>query len=181
MNNDTILYQVHNYMEEVVATVITNHRDNNPEMCKCERCFLDISAIVLNQIKPQYLKAELVQTRIDPILIADIVTKVEKASEQVACSPNHESENSEQGNLKNLSEQLVYKVINEVITVNNHEYDDERRYLIASYSLNQVEPRYAVTNRGGAYQRLAELEPQFLPATLSIVCNVIKQLEKELG
>lgn len=181
MENGTNNYRIHNYMEDLVATVITNERDNNTEMCKCHRCFLDISAIALNQIKPQYLNQELDQTKIDPILIADIVAKVKKASEQVALSPNHDPGSEEHCKLKNLSEQLVARIIDEVIAINDHVFDDERRSLIASYSLNQVEPRYAITDRGGAYQRLAELEPQFLPATLSIVCNAIKQLEKELG
>ena len=49
--------------------------------------------------------------------------------------------------------------------------------VIAAMILNQLEPRYAVTDRGGAYLRARELELQFLPSIMSKVYNVVKQFQ----
>jgi len=46
--------ELKNLMEEVVATTLTGIWDQE-EMCKCEKCRLDVLAIALNKLPPRYL------------------------------------------------------------------------------------------------------------------------------
>ena len=48
------MLEIKNYMEEVVF----NHMDkvlNNMEICKCEKCRMDIAAIALNNLPTKYV------------------------------------------------------------------------------------------------------------------------------
>lgn len=172
-------FEVHNYMENIVDNLIKEVFREKPELCNCKTCLLDISAIVLNQVKPQYLKTETNIGKLSPFLLRELHQEVMSAIEQVKQNPrpNHDSELCVAVELQNLSEPLVIKILKDVL--NNHVKLEnlESLPIIAAMVLNQIEPRYAVTDRGGAYQRLAELELQFLPNTMSIVFNVVKQFQ----
>ncbi len=70
------------------------------DCCKCETCFMDMLALALNQIKPQYVntkKGELLK-RIDAVSkqnSVDIDIAIVKAIEIVRNSPHHENKEEE--------------------------------------------------------------------------------------
>lgn len=41
-------YQIVNAYDELVRTAVREAIDNDEEMCKCEKCFLDVCTIVFN-------------------------------------------------------------------------------------------------------------------------------------
>ena len=49
-------FEVHNYMEDIVFDLIQQKQQSDPDFDFCPRCVLDIGALVLNIIKPQYIK-----------------------------------------------------------------------------------------------------------------------------
>lgn len=180
MKTKGIDFEVHNYMENIVENLIKEVFTEKPEICSCKTCLLDISALVLNQVKPQYLKTETDLAKLSPLLLKELHQEVMSAIEQVKENPrpNHDKEPGFAVELQNLSEPLVSKILKDIIDNHIKLENVESLPIIASMVLNQVEPRYAVTDRGGAYQRLAELELQFLPSTMSIVFNVVKQFQR---
>ena len=48
------MYELKNYMEILVEQMF-NLTTQDMDICKCDRCRLDIMAIVLNNIKPKYI------------------------------------------------------------------------------------------------------------------------------
>lgn len=173
-------YDVHNYMEDVVAELIRLYQEKNPDLCCCPRCTMDISALVLNGVKPQYVRIETKVGKLDQKLIASLEKIVNKACQQVKDNPHHDDDfDPEKMYLENLSERLVEQVLIEVLQERDDlDFDQDMLSIIAGLVLNQVKPRYAVTDRGGAYMRLAELEHQFFPTTIAIIYNVLNQLEE---
>ena len=86
--------QIKNYMEVIVERLIRDIlRENN--VCTCEKCILDISAIALNNLPPKYIvteKGEL-YSRIDALsqqFEVDIISAVTKAADLVKRNPQHE-------------------------------------------------------------------------------------------
>ncbi len=51
------MHQIKNYMEEVVFMLMKEVL-NDINMCKCDKCVLDIAAIALNDLPPKYIVSE---------------------------------------------------------------------------------------------------------------------------
>jgi len=89
-----------NVMEHVVLETIEEifNSDNCKDACHCERCRLDIAAIVLNTLPPTYVvtyEGE-VKKRSYALVIqykADIVREVTRAMQTVASRVHHDREN----------------------------------------------------------------------------------------
>lgn len=47
-------YQLVNVIEEMVKSHVRQMMESY-DMCRCEKCYLDVCAIVLNSLKPQYV------------------------------------------------------------------------------------------------------------------------------
>lgn len=47
--------ELRNYKELAVNHVIPNLLRAFPDICKCDKCLLDIKAIALNKLEPQYV------------------------------------------------------------------------------------------------------------------------------
>jgi competence protein ComFB len=83
-----------NYMEEVVFNLMPDIlKDIN--MCTCEKCVLDISAIALNDLPPKYIVSEKgeLYSRIDALtqqFEVDIISAVIKAAVLVKRNPRHD-------------------------------------------------------------------------------------------
>lgn len=61
-------------------------------ICRCERCRLDIAAIALNNLPPNYVvttEGEVVKA-ISPQLKIDVQRQLEVAIEKVASNPHHQ-------------------------------------------------------------------------------------------
>lgn len=86
--------QIKNYMEEIVATTIKDVLEDI-NMCTCEKCIMDISAIALNDLPPKYIvteKGEL-YSKINALkqqFEVDVIAALTKAAVIVKRRPRHE-------------------------------------------------------------------------------------------
>jgi competence protein ComFB len=85
--------QMKNYMEEIVLNSMDDIlKDIN--MCKCERCRMDIAAKALNDLPPQYVVTRIgeIYSRINNLKIqfeVDIISAITKAAILVKRNPRH--------------------------------------------------------------------------------------------
>ena len=83
----------HNYMEDVVLGLLDSSiRDLN--ICKCEKCKIDVMAIALNELEPKYVVSSkgMCYTQlnhVNPQFEASVVAAIVKAAEKVGKKPNH--------------------------------------------------------------------------------------------
>lgn len=86
--------QIKNYMEEIVFNQMKDVL-TDINMCKCEKCLLDVAAIALNDLPPKYVvteKGEL-YTKINALgqqFEVNVVTAITKAAILVKRRPRHE-------------------------------------------------------------------------------------------
>lgn len=92
---DVIAMELHNYTETVVKEVLNEVLSKRKEVCQCEKCRLDIMAIALNNLPPQYYVSEkgevyskLLATYLE--IRTKVVTEIIKASMQVEKLPHHQ-------------------------------------------------------------------------------------------
>lgn len=83
-----------NYSEIWVSELIDELLNERQDICKCELCRLDIQAMALNQLKPNYVVSEHGRVYTKTKMLgqqnrADIVAEVTKAIEQVSRRPHH--------------------------------------------------------------------------------------------
>ncbi len=52
------MYHLRNYSEEAVDNLLDNVLSKYDNICKCEKCKLDIKAYTLNLVKPRYIVSE---------------------------------------------------------------------------------------------------------------------------
>jgi len=87
-------FQLVNSMEVVVLEKAKDTIQYDTEVCKCEKCFYDICAIVLNSIKPKYSTTNVgtLYVRASNLEMAEAVqmsVEVAKAIELVKKRPAH--------------------------------------------------------------------------------------------
>ncbi len=66
------------------------------DICKCERCRLDVAAIVLNNLPPNYVvstEGEVIRA-VNPQLKIDVQQELEKAIARVSARPHHHRQES---------------------------------------------------------------------------------------
>jgi len=89
---DNIMY-LKNFMEYIVLSQLKDMLEKM-DVCKCERCRMDIAALALNNLPPKYVvsdKGEL-YSKIDSITVqfeADVIAAITKAAKTVKEKPNH--------------------------------------------------------------------------------------------
>ena len=88
--------RMRNYMEDIVQDMLPSVLDRI-DMCRCERCKMDIFANVLNKLPPKYVVTRKGQlyTKIASLqhqFDVDIITAITTAAGLVAKYPRHESE-----------------------------------------------------------------------------------------
>ncbi len=88
------MHLMKNYMEEIVWSSLDEIlKDIN--MCRCDRCKLDIAAKALNDLPPQYIvtpKGE-IYSKINNLIAqfeVDVISAITKAAIIVKRNPNHE-------------------------------------------------------------------------------------------
>lgn len=89
--------ELKNYMEDMVVSYIDEAMAKDPDICKCERCKLDVMAIALNDLKPKYVVAPkgYIYARMDELeaqYLADTIVSVTRAMKMVKEHPRHEAE-----------------------------------------------------------------------------------------
>ena len=85
--------ELHNYMEDVVLNNL-NLLLEKEDMCKCEKCKLDIMALALNKLPSKYVVTQRgrIYTKLAEIELqfkADVVRELTKAIEVVKKKPQH--------------------------------------------------------------------------------------------
>lgn len=84
-----------NLMEDEVMYVTNELLSEREDVCKCQKCKLDIAAIALNALSPKYVVTEIGELlgRANNSNIqfeADVITEVTKAIDVVKNSPHHD-------------------------------------------------------------------------------------------
>jgi competence protein ComFB len=90
--------KLHNYTETVVRQTLDELLAKREIPCKCEKCRLDIMAIALNNLPPQYYVSQ--KGEVFAKIIASymdtrtrVITEIAKAVMQVEKHPQHQTEN----------------------------------------------------------------------------------------
>ncbi|MCM8773913.1 MAG: late competence development ComFB family protein [Candidatus Omnitrophica bacterium] len=86
--------ELHNYMEEVVKECLDEELPSREDVCKCDRCKLDMLAWALNRLSPRYIVTDegRVYTKLQEINIqfrVDVIREVTKAIEHIKKNPRH--------------------------------------------------------------------------------------------
>jgi competence protein ComFB len=84
-----------NYMEEVVNGTLDEIMSYSDDVCKCERCRMDIKALALNHLPPKYVVTDIgyIYTKINELesqFKADIAVAVTNAIKIIRKNPRHE-------------------------------------------------------------------------------------------
>jgi competence protein ComFB len=83
-----------NYMEDLVDSVIKEIVLARDDVCKCERCLLDIKAFALNQLPPRYVVTDkgYAFSKTDELgaqFVTDVTVAVTQALHKVMQRPPH--------------------------------------------------------------------------------------------
>lgn len=87
--------EMRNYMEDIVRIRMKDILKTMPDICSCEKCFLDMLAYALNNSKPKYCvtntgevyaKISQLQGQVD----ADLVRIITDAVGRISQSPRHD-------------------------------------------------------------------------------------------
>jgi len=86
-----------NYMEEVVNRTLEEILSPRDDVCKCERCKLDIMALALNHLPPKYVVTDMgyIYTKVNELesqFKADVTVAVTNALKIIRKNPRHEEE-----------------------------------------------------------------------------------------
>jgi competence protein ComFB len=95
LNSEEIKLKLHNYTEDLVISKLKEllEQEENDDVCKCEKCILDMCTYALNRLSPQYVvsyKGE-VYTKIKDFnqqSKVDVMSVVVKAIEVVKNNPH---------------------------------------------------------------------------------------------
>lgn len=84
-----------NYMEDAVDHIIPSVLENYSDICKCEKCILDIKAIALNKLKPMYTatingSVYIKVNELNNQFRIDIINEIMKAIAIVSKKPRHD-------------------------------------------------------------------------------------------
>lgn len=86
--------QLKNFMEELVFQQLDGIIEKQQDVCRCERCRLDIAALALNYLSPRYIVTQQGETytRIQTLeqqFKVDVISALIKAIVIVQASPRH--------------------------------------------------------------------------------------------
>lgn len=86
--------KVYNYMEDIVSDEMEKLLADTKDVCKCQKCRLDMAAWALNRLPPQYIVTEKgrVYTKINEQNIqfqVDVMREVTKAILNISRNPKH--------------------------------------------------------------------------------------------
>lgn len=84
-----------NLMEKEVYYVVDKVLNDMDDVCKCEKCKMDIAAIALNNLKPDYVVSEKgeVYKKVNNMnyqFSSDVVAAVTRAIDIVSKNPKHD-------------------------------------------------------------------------------------------
>lgn len=85
---------VYNYMEDIVHDALDGLLAEKENICKCEKCRLDMIAWALNRLPPKYVVTEKgrIFTKLQEVDVqfrADVIRELTKAIAHVTKNPQH--------------------------------------------------------------------------------------------
>lgn len=85
---------IHNYMEDIVENVIDDVLGKRDDLCRCEKCKLDIMAWSLNRLPSKYIATQKgrVYAELDELnyqFSTDVTREVARAIDQIKDNPRH--------------------------------------------------------------------------------------------
>ena len=94
MSNPVKKYKLENAYEYTVKVSVKTNIDKDPDMCKCEKCYLDVCAIVLNNGFSKFVTTEIggLLANLDSVSEGkniDLFVEILKAIDRVKKSPAH--------------------------------------------------------------------------------------------
>ena len=83
-----------NYMEDAINHLLPSVLEDYSDICKCEKCILDVKAISLNGLKPMYTVTDdgsvyLKLNEMNNQFRIDIINSIMRAIEIVSKNPRH--------------------------------------------------------------------------------------------
>ena len=86
--------KLHNYMEDIVYSTLDSLFAQRDDVCKCEKCKLDIVSLALNKLPTKYVVTDKgrIYTKLAELelqLRADIVRELTRAIDIVRNKPQH--------------------------------------------------------------------------------------------
>jgi len=86
--------EVYNYMEYIVHDALDDVLKSRQDVCKCDKCRLDMQAWTLNRLPAKYVVTEKgrVFTKLQEVEIqfrADVLREVTRAVAQISKNPSH--------------------------------------------------------------------------------------------
>ncbi len=86
--------EIYNYMEDIVRDALDGLLLEKQDICKCEKCRLDISACALNRLPPKYFVSNKgrVFTKLQEVQVqfkADVIRELLAAISNVSKNPQH--------------------------------------------------------------------------------------------
>lgn len=83
-----------NYMETLVEEALDKGMTSYPDVCKCQRCRLDMMALALNNLPPRYIVAERGLTHVNleaatAQFSSDVLYAVNQAISLIGMRPRH--------------------------------------------------------------------------------------------
>lgn len=86
--------EIYNYMEDIVHDSLDTLFSEKQDICKCEKCRLDIVACALNRLPPKYVVSNKgrVFTKLQEVQVqfkADVIRELLSAIAHVSKNPQH--------------------------------------------------------------------------------------------
>jgi competence protein ComFB len=86
--------EIYNYMEDIVRDSLDSLLAERQDICKCEKCRLDMSAWALNRLPPKYVVSNKgrVFTKLQEVQVqfkADVIRELLAAIANVSKNPQH--------------------------------------------------------------------------------------------
>jgi len=83
-----------NYMEDAVKNSLDKFLSEREDICKCERCKLDITAYALNHLPPKYVVTDIGHTytrlaEMEQQFSTNLIVVFSRAADQIAKNPRH--------------------------------------------------------------------------------------------
>ena len=86
--------KVYNYMEDIVRDEIEKLLTDTKDICQCQKCKLDMAALALNRLPPQYIVTDKgrIYTKLNEQNVqfhVDVIREVTRAILNVGKNPQH--------------------------------------------------------------------------------------------
>jgi competence protein ComFB len=181
-------YDVHNRMEEVAVLVVKKVVEEDKSACTCPRCQLDMEALVLNVLPPDYVVLEngapvgkSLITSLDILereLFHHALAGAYRALDIVKSAPRHGDD--VEISLRNYTEDMIVPTLQEILKHRKTECTcSECLSRVMMYALNDLKPKYTTTAKGDVYARVDEIDARHLAKVYAALYGAFEHVEKD--